>query len=37
MLNAPNTCFSSIKVWFTDKNSKQLEIKDNVNITLIIG
>ena len=27
MLNTTNTEFSSIEVWFTDQNSKQLEIK----------
>ena len=32
-----NTEFSSIEVWFTDQNCKQLEIEDNVNMTLIIG
>ena len=36
MLNTTNTEFSSIEVWFTDQNSKQLEIEGNVNITLII-
>ena len=37
MLNTTNTEFSFVKVWFTDQNSKQLEIEDNVNMTLIIG
>ena len=37
MLNATNTKFSLIEVWFTDQNSKKLEIEDNVNMTLIIG
>ena len=37
MLNTTNTKFSSIGVWFTDQNSKPLEIEDNVNMTLIIG
>ena len=37
MLNTTNTEFSSIEVWFTDQNSKQLEIEDNVNMTLIVG
>ena len=37
MLNRINTEFSSIEVWFTDQNSKPLEIEDNVNMTLIIG
>ena len=34
MVNTTNTEF---EVWCTDQNSKQLEKKDNVNITLIIG
>ena len=25
------------QVWFTGQNSKQLEIEDNVNVTLIVG
>ena len=37
MLNTTNTEFSFIEVWFTDQNSKKLEIKENVSITLIIG
>ena len=37
MLNTTDTEFSSIEVWFTDQNSKQLEIEDNVNMTLIIA
>ena len=28
--------FSYIKVWFTDQNSKPLEIEDKINITLVI-
>ena len=32
-----NTEFSFVEVWFTDQASKALEIKDNVNLTLIIG
>ena len=36
VLNTTNTEFSSIEVWFTDQISKQLEIEDDVNITLII-
>ena len=35
LLNTANTEFSSIEVWFTDQNSKQLEIED-VNTTLLI-
>ena len=37
MLNTTNTEFSSIELWFTDQNGTQLEIEDNVNMTLIIG
>ena len=37
MLNTTNTEFSSIEVWFTDQNSKQLEIEGDVNMALIIG
>ena len=33
MLNTTNTEFQFIELWFTDKNSKQLEIEDNVNMT----
>ena len=36
MLNTTNTEFSFFEVWFTDRNSKQLKIVDNVNMTLII-
>ena len=36
-LNTINTEFSFIEVWFTDQNSRKLEIKDNVSVTLIIG
>ena len=37
MMNTVNTEFSSVEVWFTDQSSKPLEIKDNVNLTFIIG
>ena len=37
MLGTTNTEFSFIEVWLTDQNSEPLEIKDNVNLTLIIG
>ena len=37
MLNTENTKFSSTEVWLTDQNSKQLEIEDNINMTLITG
>ena len=29
--------FSYIEVWFTDQNSKLLEIEDKINITLVIN
>ena len=29
--------FSHIEVWFTDKNSKPLEIEGEINITLVIN
>ena len=37
MLNTTNTELSYIEVWFTDQNSKPLEIENNVNMPLIIG
>ena len=37
IMNTINTEFSSVEVWFIDQSSKALEIKDNVNLTLIIG
>ena len=37
MMNTVNTEFSFVEVWFTDQDSKALEIEDNVNLTLIIG
>ena len=37
MLKATNAEFSFIKISFTDKNNRPLEIEDNVNINLIIG
>ena len=36
MLKTTNTEFSFIEIWFTDQSNGPLEIKDNVNITLII-
>ena len=36
IMNAVNTEFSFVEVWFTDQASKALEIEDNVNLTLII-
>ena len=32
-----NSEFSCIKIWFTDPNSKQLEIKDKINLILVIS
>ena len=32
-----NSEFSYIEVWFTDQNSKPLEIEDKMNITLVIN
>ena len=37
MLNTINIEFSFVEVWFTDQNSMQLEIEDNVNMKLIVG
>ena len=37
MLKTTNAGFSLIEIWFTDQNNRSLEIKDNVNITLVIG
>ena len=31
-----NSEFQEIKVWFTDQNSRPLEVEDNINLTLII-
>ena len=36
MLNTTITDFSYVDVWATDQNSKQIEIEDNSNMTLII-
>ena len=36
MPGTTNIEFSFIELWFTDQNSKPLEIEDNVNLTLII-
>ena len=35
-LKASNSEFQEIKVWFTDQNSKLLEVKDKKNRTIII-
>ena len=32
-----NSGFSYIEVWFTNKNSKPLEIEHKINITLVIN
>ena len=37
MLKTTNSEFQFIQVWFTDKKNRPLEIKDSVNIMLIIG
>ena len=37
MLKTTHAEIQSSEVWFTDQNSRPLEIEDNVNITLIIG
>ena len=31
-----NSEYSEIKVWFTDQNSKPLEIEDRINLTIVI-
>ena len=36
-LNTFNSEFLFIDVWFTDQNSKPLDIEDNINITLVIN
>ena len=36
MLKIFNSKFSYIEVWFTDQNSKPLEIEDKISITLVI-
>ena len=37
MMNAVNTEFSSVEVWFGEQAGKTLEAEDNINLTLIIG
>ena len=37
MLRTVNSIFDEIKVWFTDQDNNDLEIEDNVNITLAVG
>ena len=36
-MNTVNTEFSFVEVWFTDQVSEALEIKDNVDLKLILG
>ena len=31
-----NSEFQEIKIWFTDQNSRPLEVEDKINLTLII-
>ena len=31
-----NSEYSEIEVWFTDRNSKPLEIEDRINLTMVI-
>ena len=35
-LKTSNSEFQEIKVWFTDQNSKPLEVEDKINLTLIV-
>ena len=35
-LKAFNSDFQAIEEWFTDQNSKPLEIEDRINLTLVI-
>ena len=37
VLKTTNAEFSFTEVWFADQNNRQLEIEDNVNITVVIG
>ena len=37
MLKNTNAEFLFIEVWFTDPNNRPLEVKDMVNLTLMIG
>ena len=36
-MNAVNTEFSYVEVWFAGQSIKALEIEDDVNLILIIG
>ena len=31
-----NSKYDEIKVWFTDQNSKPLEMEDRINLTMVI-
>ena len=31
-----NSEYDEIKVWFTDQNSKPLEIEDRINLTMVV-
>ena len=35
-LKSFNTEYDEIEVWFTDQNSKPLEIEDRINLTVVI-
>ena len=35
-LKTINSEYDEIKVWFTDQNSKPLEIEDRINLTMVI-
>ena len=35
-LKTLNSEYSEIKVWFTDQNSKPLEIEGRINLTMVI-
>ena len=35
-LKTLNSEYDEITVWFTDQNSKPLEIKDRINLTMVI-
>ena len=37
LLKTFNSEFSDTEVWFTDQNSKTLEIEDIINLTLVIN
>ena len=37
VLKTFNSVFSYIEEWFTDQNSKSIEIEDKINITLVIN